>query len=605
MNDKTGNLGPLQKGNSDVRQRRARNLTIGLITAIVAMLPFGVRADAIIVSRAMKASTIAEVFVEPGMVRTELEIGLADLRAFRNLLPDELYLKLGYASKPRAERFREFLENDWVLNADGRQLQGRITRAEPRKRVARDEITGEPLPIQPDNTPLSVLVTLEHVLPDEPSALSLRPPMDGSGLAAASVGFVVYHAGVAVNDFRYLGTEETVDLDWEDPWYSEFRNRNLWRRYKAAMNGFVYVDGFEVRKEIIVRPKDLEKWVDLGLNGKQTISVADQAELKSKVAKFLSKHHPVTIDGKSANMWLDRIHFVRRTLRQIGVVDPPEDLSVLSATLGVIFVQPVDKLPQEVTMHWDLFTNRIQKVSAVASDESAGLPWLLTPDDPVLSWRNFLIDYRPPAIDAVPVGADHKLSLPLPALALLSLSIAAGGLAINPWLLSRKTWVGVAAAGVLGAGLLSSVAVFEIDNPFAGPPDHEGATKIVAQLAGNLHNAVQLREESRLQEAIALSVSQQQLGEVLPEVRRALAIEIQGGGSARVDRIDDVVVKDVESLDGGGFRALAEWHADASAGHWGHLHQRRMRFSALMEIKPMDDAWKLVGLTVVNVRQES
>jgi hypothetical protein len=30
-----------------------------------------------------------------------------------------------------------------------------------------------------------------------------------------------------------------------------------------------------------------------------------------------------------------------------------------------------------------------------------------------------------------------------------------------------------------------------------------------------------------------------------------------------------------------------------------------MRFSALMELKPVGNAWKLIGLTVVNVRQES
>jgi hypothetical protein len=227
------------------------------------------------------------------------------------------------------------------------------------------------------------------------------------------------------------------------------------------------------------------------------------------------------------------------------------------------------------------------------------------PNDRIIQWQNHLIDYRAPTVEAVPLGAGQRLHLPLPALALLLLSFGAGGLAVRPQLLSRKAWIGTAVAGFLGAGLLSSVAVFEIENPFAGPPDHEAAAKIVAQLAGNLHNALQLREESRFQDAIALSVSQQQLDEVLPEVRRALAIEIQGGGTARVDSIDDVVVKDIESLDGGGFRTLAEWRADASAGHWGHAHRRRMRFSALMELKPVGDVWKLIGLTVVNVRQES
>ena len=74
---------------------------------------------------------------------------------------------------------------------------------------------------------------------------------------------------------------------------------------------------------------------------------------------------------------------------------------------------------------------------------------------------------------------------------------------------------------------------------------------------------------------------------------------------ARVDGVDDVQVKDIRSLDGGGFRALAEWRADARAGHWGHLHQRRMRFRAHIELRPAADAWKPTGLTVVDVRQDT
>ena len=89
-----------------------------------------------------------------------------------------------------------------------------------------------------------------------------------------------------------------------------------------------------------------------------------------------------------------------------------------------------------------------------------------------------------------------------------------------------------------------------------------------------------------------------------PEARRALAIEIQGGGMARVDGLDEVAVANVESLGGGAFRTLAEWRADASAGHWGHLHKRRVYFSALMEVVPSEDAWKVAGLTVMDVRQE-
>jgi hypothetical protein len=51
-------------------------------------------ADAIVVTRAMTASTIAEFYLEQSTVRVELEIGVRDLSALRDMLPDPLLEKL-------------------------------------------------------------------------------------------------------------------------------------------------------------------------------------------------------------------------------------------------------------------------------------------------------------------------------------------------------------------------------------------------------------------------------------------------------------------------------------------------------------------------------
>ena len=88
---------------------------------------------------------------------------------------------------------------------------------------------------------------------------------------AANIGFVLYHRKLPATDFRYLGTESTVDLDWSDPWYSRFRNRNLRRQYDAPLNAFLYVEPYEVRVEIIARPVDLQQWLVPGLEGRETI----------------------------------------------------------------------------------------------------------------------------------------------------------------------------------------------------------------------------------------------------------------------------------------------------------------------------------------------
>ncbi|MHC4273649.1 MAG: hypothetical protein ACYSUR_08270, partial [Planctomycetota bacterium] len=372
--------------------------------------------DAIFLTRAMTATTIAEVFIEEGSVRVELEIGLPDLGAFLNIMPDELYGQLAKGQEPLADRLQRFFREDFVVRADGGEpIVGELQRVVPRGRVRRDEITGEPIPVIEADQEYVVFAELAYALEGKPEVLSFKPPTQGdTPFMRASVGFVVYHLGIAVNDFRYLGTEETLDLDWEDPWYSQFRNRNLWRQYRAPLHAFLYVDHFEVRKEIIARPRDLQQWVDLGLEGKEIIPAEDQAAIKEKVAAFLGELNPVLIDGKEIEPVLDRIHFVRRTLRTTGVVDPPEDLPILSATLGVIYTYPITGLPQEVSMKWELFGPRIQQVPTVATDEAGGLPYTVSPDDPVLIWRNFLKNPSVPGlVDLAPPPEPRHLAIPV------------------------------------------------------------------------------------------------------------------------------------------------------------------------------------------------
>jgi hypothetical protein len=395
-----------------------------------------------------------------------------------------------------------------------------------------------------------------------------------------------------------------VDLDWDDPWYSKFENPALKRHHKAALMSFLYVEPYEVRHEVLARIRDLEEWMDLGLAGKDSIEPGEWEGLMARVGGFLLAKNPVLIDGTPAEPTLARANFVTVGLSGIQVIEEPRRLDVSTTILGVILTYETDGMPEEVTVDWELFTDQIRRVPATTIDPAGPFMSYADPDDRVIAWQNHLVDYRAPTVEPVPLGAGRVWHLPVPALLLSLLSLAAVGFAVRPRLLPRTAWIGAAVAGFLGAGLLSSVGVSEIEYPFAAPPGPEEAGGIVAQLVANLHEALQLRDDAKLQEAMALTVAPQRLDEVLPEARRALAIEIQGGGTARVDSLDEVAVANIESLGGGAFRTLAEWRADASAGHWGHLHQRRVHFSALMEVAPTEDAWKLTGLTVMDVRQE-
>jgi hypothetical protein len=205
----------------------------------------------------------------------------------------------------------------------------------------------------------------------------------------------------------------------------------------------------------------------------------------------------------------------------------------------------------------------------------------------------------------VSLEVGRLIAVPMLSVASIVIVIAAGGLAFKPRLFPRKAWLALVALGLVGAVALAPFTAIEVENPLAGPPDETTATEIIGELVGNLHTALQLRDESKLRESLAINVAASQLDDVLPELQRAFAIRIQGGGAAQLEGIDAVEVRNIEQRPDGGFQALAAWSANASAGHWGHLHRRRIRFDALIELVPADGAWKLAAVTVVNLEQES
>ena len=135
--------------------------------AVMVCLPSPLRADAIVMTRAMQASTIAEIFVEPGTVRVELEIGSADLSAFSGVLPRVVRAQLlpgeEFSSQQQPEEFfREVL----VMRVDqGEPIVGEVQQLAVRRRTVRDEITGEPVADQPADAERIVFARLIYPLP--------------------------------------------------------------------------------------------------------------------------------------------------------------------------------------------------------------------------------------------------------------------------------------------------------------------------------------------------------------------------------------------------------------------------------------------------------
>jgi len=562
------------------------------------------RADALVITKAMQASTIAEIFIEPTQIRVEIEVGVDDLTAFANILPDKLYEKLTGQKQPLAQRLKTFLVHDWVIHADGQPLRGILERVMPARRLGRDEVTGGPLTDQPADAELVIRLNIRYELRQRPLYLSFRRPRDAS-TATASIGFVCYHNGLPVNDFRYLPHEATVDLDWEDPWYSRFRHRNLRRQFDAPLSAYLYIEPYEVRKEIIVRPKDLQSWLDLELRDDGAIPVDQQEDLKKRIARFLSKKNSVSIDGRRAEGQLDRIHFIHRTLRTTGIIEPPVDLDVTSATLGVIFVYPIDKLPEEVSMKWELFSPKIQVVPGVASDEAGGLPSKVTPDDPVLVWKNYLTKPTSPQLMTIAKPpAQRRLAIPLA-------SVLCGVVLVVMLVVLGKQWsmgrgisrlVLTLSLALFAAGLmLLPLAKVEIADPFADEPSlpENSAQELLSGLLHNVYRSFDHHDESLIYDRLAKSITGELLSDVYLETRKSMEVKNQGGLRISVKEVKVTELQLVEEA-GAEPRFRCRWRVAGWIGHWGHVHARANEHLAIITVAPRDGKWKITGIEMLD-----
>ena len=223
---------------------------------IIVLLFYGlpVKADFISLIRADQCETIIEVYIEDDRIRVTYEIGLNDWKYFKEIIPKDL-LNEEILEYIQSQDENHFFNQVFSINADGKNLLGDI--------------------VQQEVMPKKVVIT---------------PPMEeGLKGTRANIGFVTYHKNIPVNDLRYLSQPSTLNLNWDDPWFSRYDNINLRRHHQSSLMSFLYVDPYEVRHEVLVRVKDLEEWLNLEYELDDTIEVEEQDTLKEKISAFLSK----------------------------------------------------------------------------------------------------------------------------------------------------------------------------------------------------------------------------------------------------------------------------------------------------------------------------
>jgi hypothetical protein len=591
---------------------RAFALFILLITASIPA-----QSDWINLTGAETSPNIAEIYVLDGHVNVKLEVYVGDLSSFEELIPDD-WIEDAEIKRPALEERIEHFANSTLkfITDEGKILPAQLVLVEPRMRVDRrspfagmiNPYTRQRVPEAPADKRV-LFAEIIYPFAGKPQHITMVPPLDDEGRAKVTLGFIAYHKSVPVIDFRYLGAPARLKLDWTDPWYSKFDNPNLKRHHKSALMSFLYVEPHEVRHEVLIRVKDLEEWMDLGLRGNEYIEVDELDDLKQRIGSFLLSKNPVNVDGEALKPIMDRSNYVSVGISGIQILEQPQRLEISTAIVGVIIAYLTEGMPQQVTVDWELFTGQVQQVPATATDPAGPLPIFLTPDDNVHIWTNFLKNYTPPTVAQIAVkDTVNKISIPIGSVSGLVVVIIALWWI---WYRRRHQQAFRIPLFTLIVGLLIVVITFpyaqlSVNRPTAlisGLSNDESGL-IMHSLMKNVYRSFDFRDESDVYDKLALSVEGDLLEEIYLQNRKSFAVKKAGGAQARVNEIEILEARaEPLSGEGKGFDVKAKWTAQGSVGHWGHVHTRKNYYDALVKVQVIDGNWKITGLELLEEKR--
>jgi len=161
---------------------------------------------------------------------------------------------------------------------------------------------------------------------------------------------------------------------------------------------------------------------------------------------------------------------------------------------------------------------------------------------------------------------------------------------------------------VLGAGtfLLYPFLKVAVAKPAVMAPKmtNKDAVSVLNSLLKNIYRSFDFREEEDVYDRLATSVSGNLLSEIYLQNRKSLVVTQAGGARARVKEVEILNV-DVDHLDDRplGLLFRATWTAMGSVGHWGHIHIRKNQYEANITVEPVDGAWKISGLELLEEKR--
>lgn len=529
------------------------------------LLAFTAESDWLNLTGAETAPNIAEIYVLDDHVKVQIEISAGDLETFADLIPDDWIRDMNLERAPAYERLANFSNHVFVVKTDsGEPLHARVDVVEARMRIdRRSPLAGMMNPYtgrrNPDAPADKRVVYVEIIYPFEgqPGKLQFIPPLDENGTPRVTIGFIAYHRSVPIIDFRYLGQPATLNLNWQDPWYTAFENRNLTRHHKYPLMLYLYVEPRRVRLESLMRVGDLAEMS--GFNPAEWKDNASRyARMQDHVKAFIQRASKLDIDGRIQKPDEVSISYFTVGLFGLEPVINPEAIDDTSLLVGVSGHYYVNALPQRIQSTWRYFNPRVDKIPFVEIDPAGPLPGFIYEDDPEFGWNNSLKKYEEPVMRPLDVTTGWRITLPF---------------------VGEKTLIN-------------------------RPPDEQQARQIVGDILENLRVAWVEKHPQALSRELEKVLSQNSPDSLANELSLLYATAMKRGGFGAIREFGDFELSDIRPLKNpDGFSTTITGTASIRAMHWGHTDLMVLQFQLLLDLVEENHQWRVADLTVIDLKE--
>ena len=558
------------------------------------------------------STAVADIY--PDHLQVELRILVEDLVLYHQLKADGEQTVSREDLMTASELHRSFLKQYFrVFLKDGEPLPGEITEVDlseiPQTGVRLDQVME-----------VGVYYYFHLPMEQQPDYLTFTQQFGGSDAPVPSVmDLILLQKGARLDFPVQIGprSPHSIALDWENPPRNDrtyWKERREWMKQRreallgvtsySATYAYLYLEPREIRFEILVPLLTLETWLPLQREEADYLSVAEQDAMEKALPGFLQEVCHTHIDGMEITAQLDRLDFFTLDIRDFAKKQERKKVGVANARVGMILSFPTKGNFQSASLEWSFFNEVTPLLNTMTYVfDQPGERFFFTDNERTWQWQS------PKHASGPQVSSWLSLppvpSMPTMPLSLLFLLAAFSGGAFA----LKRNWKIAVPLLVLGGwfGWWNPVWQQMViphptkEAPLPTPPEQN---KIAEVLLRNIYRSFDYLQDADVYSALSRSADGDYLEKLYLQIKKGLILTEQGGAHSRVRNVQWLESEPTSHLmRAQSFSLSVKWEITGTVEHWGHIHTRRNAYRAELEVKAVDDEWKLVDLEVLDEDQ--